>query len=116
MNSFKSPWLSWSPNSTRTGGDATDKTDRRAFVGSVSGGASASGILRGVPNPGDDPAGSLTKLTGDPSEEPSPEAHPGDRLGDSACSFFWGRTVKGQCARCGHAYREHPGVADGGRD
>lgn len=49
--------------------------------------------------------------------EPSPEAPPEDWPGGSPCSFFWGRTIKGLCARCGHTYREHlVDLADEGRD
>lgn len=47
---------------------------------------------------------------------PSPEP-PDDWPGGSPCSFFWGSTTKGPCARCGQTYREHLGdLADGGGD
>jgi len=33
------------------------------------------------------------------------------------CSYFWGSTIKGPCARCGHLYREHlGGLAGGGKE
>lgn len=107
MSRFESPWLSWAPNSTRTDREGTDKTDRRAFVGSVGGVARGPEISRASRNLGHAQASSLTRLTGVASEERSPEAPPEDRPAGSACSYFWGRTIKGSCARCGHTYSEH---------
>jgi len=57
----------------------------------------------------------ILKIAERPSEH-SPKAPPEDWLRGSPCSYFWGRTIKGPCARCGHTYREHLGeLADGGK-
>jgi hypothetical protein len=111
VNRFESSWLSWSPNSTRTGGDATDKTDRRAFVGSVGRVARASETSRSTRNLGHFRAGSPTRPIRFGFGEHSTDAPPAGQ--SYPCSYFLGGTIKGPCARCGHTYREHLKEADG---